>query len=148
MEKLLIKGESGSFIEIIYSEVYGFPENTSYFGGYEVSAKINIKSEGFSLNSDFYTSTGEIYTFFENLKICNKNLSGSTKYISYEDNLEIFISYDNLGHLKINGSFQTNSILNNKLIFEFISDQSYISETLNNFQPIINKYGDNYGIKK
>ena len=92
MEKLLIKGESGSFIEIIYSEVYGFPENTSYFGGYEVSATINIKSEGFSLNSDFYTSTGEIYTFFENLKICNKNLSGSTKYISYEDNLEIFIS--------------------------------------------------------
>ena len=69
MEKLLIKGESGSFIEIIYSEVYGFPENTSYFGGYEVSAKINIKSEGFSLNSDFYTSTGEIYTFFENLKL-------------------------------------------------------------------------------
>ena len=64
------------------------------------------------------------------------------------DDFEEFISYDNLGHLKINGSFQTNSILNNKLIFEFISDQSYISETLKNFQPIINKYGDNYGIKK
>jgi len=148
MEKLLIKGESGSFIEIIYSEVYGFPENTSHFGGYEVSAKINIKSEGFSLNSNFYTSTGEIYAFFENLKICNKNLSGSTKYISYEENLEIFVSYDNLGHVKINGSFHSHSFLNNKLIFELISDQSYISETLNNFQPIINKYGDDNGIKK
>ena len=64
MEKLSIKGESGNFIEIFYLEVYGFPDNTSHFGGYDVLAKINLKSEGFTINSNFYTSTGEIYTFF------------------------------------------------------------------------------------
>ncbi|WP_213188651.1 WapI family immunity protein [Cloacibacterium caeni] len=147
MEKLSIKGESGNFIEIIYLEVYGFPDNTSHFGGYDVLAKINLKSEDFTINSDFYTSTGEIYNFFENLEKCNKNLSGSVKFISCEDNLEFFVSYNNLGHVNINGSFHNHSILNNKLTFELISDQSYISETLKNFQPIIDKYGNNSGIK-
>ena len=147
MESLTIKGENNNFIEIIYSEIFGFPLETSHFGGYDVSAKIKIESEGFSVNSTFYTSTGEIFSFFQKIKDCNKLLFGTAKFISYEDNLELNLIYDNLGHVEINGKYRNNSGLENVLNFEFNSDQSFISQFINDFQSTINKYGDNKGIK-
>ena len=147
MESLIIKGDDCNFIEIIYSEIFGFPSQTSHFGGYDINATINIKSYGFSVNSKFYTSTGEIFSFFEKIKECNEVLSGVAKFKSSEDNLELNLTYDNLGNVKIIGNYRDNSWLENILNFEFNSDQTFICQFIKEFQPTINKYGDNKGIK-
>lgn len=146
MEYLVIKGDNGNSIKIIYAEVYGFPSKTCHFGGYDVRAKVEIKSGGFSVNKDFYTSTGEIYTFFDKVKICNQELKGAAKYASYEEDLEFVLTYDNFGKVAVKGFFKDN-YLKNILNFEFNSDQTYISEFINEFQQTINKYGNNLGIK-
>lgn len=104
MESFTIKGES-DFLTLTFTEVFGFPETTCHWGGYYLRTMIEIKSRGFYVKSVLYTSTGEIYQFFQQLKSNNEKLSGTAKFISYEGNLDFTAVYDNFGHVNIKGRF-------------------------------------------
>ncbi len=69
MESFQLKGDNG-FISIILVKVYGFPERTSYFGGYEAETLIEIKSSNYNVKGNLSTTTGEIYEFYQALKTC------------------------------------------------------------------------------
>ena len=57
------------------------------------------------MKSTLYTSTGEIFEFFQQLKNCNDKLRGTANFRSYEENLEFNAHYDNTGHVNIDGNF-------------------------------------------
>ncbi len=147
MESFTLKGES-DFLTLIISEVFGFPETTCHWGGYDSRALIDIKSRNFYVKSVFYTSTGEIYQLFQQLKSNNEQLCGKTKFISYEGNLEFTLEYNNQGQVNIKGRFSEQNEFENELIFEFNSDQTFILSTINELSLIANKYGGMKGIKK
>lgn len=147
MEKFTIKGNS-DFITVIFEEVFGYPDSTSHFGGYDLRTFIEIKSGNFCVKSSLYTSTGELYEFYQNLKKCNEELTGTANFISYEGNLELIAEYDNLGHVNIKGAFTEQNQYDNELKFEFSSDQTFIKSTVNELGFIADKYGDKKGIKK
>ena len=147
MNNFTIKGDH-NFLSVTFSEVFGFPENTCHWGGYEIKSLIEIKSGPFYLKSIFYTSTGEIYNLFKELKQCNSNLTGTINYVSFEGNLELKINYDNLGHVNVKGTFSEQNDFNNELQFEFLTDQTFISSSLIELEKISDKYGDMKGIKK
>jgi hypothetical protein len=148
MEEFSIIGESGSSIRIIFEEVYGFPESTCHWGGYDVRSRIEIKSGNFAVKSILWTSTGEIYALYEQLMTCNKNLKGEASYTSYEGNIQMNAVYDDLGHVTITGTFSEHNEFDNKLSFEFNSDQSYITSSISQLEKIVMKYGDMKGMKK
>jgi hypothetical protein len=148
MEQFTVHGENGSHITISFEEVYGFPESTCHWGGYDVRTGIKIKSGNFQVDSNLWTSTGEIHGLYESLKSCNADLKGTVTYISYEGNLELKIDYDNMGHAGVSGRFSEQSQLENELRFEFNSDQTYLNSTINELRVIVDKYGDMKGIKK
>ena len=133
---------------LTFEEVYGFPETTCHWGGYDVGAVLEIKSGGFHVKSGLYTSTGEIFEFFQQLKSCNEKLNGTSRYITYEGNLELIAEYDDMGHVNIKGEFSAQNQYYNKLTFEFSSDQTFISIALKDLEVIADKYGDMKGIKK
>jgi hypothetical protein len=147
MEGFEIKGE-GSFITISFEEVYGFPDTTCHWGGYDVRATVEIKSGNFRVRSTLCTSTGELFQFFQQLKACNNKLHGVVNYNSYEGNLNFIATYDKLGHVNIKGAFFEFSHCDNKLIFEFNTDQSFISQTIKELELIATKYGGMLGIKE
>jgi hypothetical protein len=140
--------ENGSdYLKISFAEVLGFPDSTSHFGGYDVRCCIDISSDGFVVkHEDFWTSTGVIYKFFENLSACNKALSGEVNFDTIED-LELKIKYDTLGHASIRGKFDKGGEFGNKLEFEFITDQTFIQNTLRQLSAIVQKYGGMKGVK-
>ena len=96
----------------------------------------------------FLGSEGELFNFFQGLKECNAKLSGTVIYNSYEGNLTINASYDNLGHVNISGSFSEQNQFDNNLEFEFLSDQSFIKYSVDELELIASKYGGMTGIKK
>ena|SRR5690606_5688528 len=145
MESFTLKGENG-YIKIELEQIFDFPNRTCHWGGYDAKAKIEIKSGNFKVNSSFYTSTGEIYLFYKSLKESNTFLSGQIFYKNYEENTLITLTYDNMGHIVIDGTFSEENQFNNKLDFEFNTDQSYIKYTINELENIINKYGGMEGI--
>jgi hypothetical protein len=147
METFTIKNE-GDFVKITFDEVFGFPNTTSHWGGYDTKSTLEIKSGNFKVKSTLWTSTGEIFSFFQKLKDCNTQLAGTAYYSSCEDNLNISASYDNLGHVKISGRYSEQNQFDNELQFEFITDQSFIKYTIDELELVANKYGDNQGVEK
>ncbi|MHC8949121.1 WapI family immunity protein [Sphingobacterium hungaricum] len=146
MESFLLKGENG-YIKVELEQVFDFPNGTSHWGGYDVKTNIEIKSGNFKVNSSFYTSTGEIYLFYNSLKEKNNLLSGQVFYKNYEENTLITLTYDDLGHIVVEGTFSEENQLSNNLDFEFHTDQSYIKYTIKELETIVNKYGGMTGIK-
>jgi len=145
MESFILKGENG-YIKIELEQIFDFPNRTCHWGGYDAKTKIEIKSGNFKVNSSFYTSTGEIYLFYKSLKEKNNLLSGQVFYKNYEENTLITLTYDNMGHIVIEGTFSEENEFSNKLDFEFNTDQSYIKYTINELETIVNKYGGMAGI--
>ncbi len=147
MQEFIFKGGE-NFLKIEIIEVYGFPEQTSHFGGYDIRCDVKIYVDGFSVSSQFYTTTGEIFDLFKKLKECNEKLAGKIDFANYEDELKFSMSYDTLGHVFITGKFEKfNGFAANRLNFEFQSDQSYIQSTLLQLYSIIEQYGGTKGFK-
>ncbi len=146
MDSFTIKGDD-NFITITIEEVYEFPDKTCSWGGYDTRAIIEINSSNFRVKSHLYTSTGEMFVFFQQLKECNSKLTGTAIYQSYEGNLKFTASYDNLGHVSISGEFSKQDILDNRLRFTFNTDQSFIKYTIDELDLIASKYGDMEGVK-
>jgi hypothetical protein len=148
MEEFTIQGGS-DFLKFSLENVYGFPNETGHWGGYDVKSGIEIKSGAFYAKSYFYSSTGEFYQLYERLIKVNELLEGVVYFTNYEENFKFNLSYAINGHVSISGNFYDINSGNhdNRLEFGFESDQSYIQSTLSQLRVIVDKYGGMKGIK-
>ncbi|MDP3912248.1 MAG: hypothetical protein Q8R96_00720 [Bacteroidota bacterium] len=145
MGKFTISGGS-DFIKVTLEKVFGFPDTTCFWGGYDVQARIEIKSGNFGVKSGLWISTGELHDFFQQLNHSYLSLTGDVSLNSYEGNLNLIAAFDGLGHVNITGSFSEQNEFANDLKFEFVSDQTFIRSTLCELEQIVLKYGDAKGI--
>ena len=145
MDSFQLKGDNG-YISLSLIKVYGFPDETSHFGGYEVDASVEIKSSNYHVKGSLSTTTGEIYEFCQELKTCHDAVKGTASYRSYENNLVMQVVYNPQGHTSITGEFREHSWEDNVLKFEITGDQSYFQHALGELQRLVSKYGDNKGI--
>ncbi|SMQ77544.1 hypothetical protein SAMN05444673_2878 [Bacillus sp. OV166] len=147
MNEFKIAGKQG-FIQIELNEVYGFPNETSYLGGYDVKGKINIKSRNYYVkDAEIWFSTGQVYQFFIQLQNCYNELKGSVTFLESENNLKIELNFNRFGQINIQGYFQEVAHQENILHYEFESEQSYLTSTLRQLNSIVEQYGDLKGIK-
>ncbi|MEP6612794.1 MAG: hypothetical protein ABJA76_12940 [Mucilaginibacter sp.] len=146
MDNFTIEGH-GNFVRIRFKRIFGFPDETCHWGGYDTESEIEIKVEDFNVNSTLYLTTGEVFEFYKNLAICNERLKGDVALENYEGDLDLKLRYDITGEVDITGSFSQNHGLI-RLEFEFKTDQSYIQSTLSQLKAIVLKYGDSKGVKK
>ena len=146
MEEFELKGEIG-IITAGIEKTFGFPNETCFKGGYECVVGIEIKVGSYSVKSSFYTSTGELFNFYEKLKTCQSELNGVVEFDSYEKNLELTVKYGS-GKISIWGTYQENIAIDNKLEFEFNSDKSYFKNSVEQLERIFDKYGGMKGVKK
>ena len=146
MGEFELKGQNG-IVRIAIKEVFGFPNNTSHFGGYECILGVEIKVNSYSVKSSFYSTTGELSNFFKKLRKCHIELSGIADFNSCEENLDLIVKYD-FGKVNISGKYQENLAIDNKLEFDFETDQSYLKEGIDKLERITEKYGGLKGVNK
>jgi hypothetical protein len=144
MEEFELKGDKGSLIVRI-NAVFGFPSETSFKGGYDCEVEIEIKVASYFVKSNFSTSTGELFRFYEKLKTCQVRLNGIAEYDSYESNLDLSVKYE-FGRVNISGKYQEVLSTENILEFDFNSDQSYLKRTVDQLKLITEKYGGMKGV--
>ncbi|MDE6597488.1 MAG: hypothetical protein K2K60_02490, partial [Clostridia bacterium] len=145
-----IKGFSGGRIKLEIIEVFGFPNETSFRGGYDIKCNLEIISGMYSMRTNhYYSSTGALYNFYIELLKCYNDLKGvaSYKLKNPENYFDLNVEFDEYG-VNVSGKYQDEPVLKNILIFEFTSDQSYFKEALNDLKKIVLQFGDNRGIKK
>ncbi|MFS0864898.1 hypothetical protein [Fredinandcohnia sp. 179-A 10B2 NHS] len=147
MNEFIIDGKQG-FIKIEFKEVYGFPNETSYLGGYDVKGKIDIKSGNYFVkDAEIWFSTGQVYQFFIELEKCYNELKGRVTFSESGNNLRIELNFNRLGQINIQGCFQEVAHQENILHFELESEQSYLTSTLSKLKSIVDHYGDLKGKK-
>jgi hypothetical protein len=146
MTEIEIKGENG-YLKIQIQKMFGFPESTSPFGGYDTESIIEIKSSNYYIKGLIWITTGDLYSFYKELKNCQEKVKGQANLNSYENNLHSTITYDEFGHAVLRGKFTEKYEEENTLEFELKSDQSYLNSTISELERMIEKYGDNTGIK-
>ena len=148
MISISINGENGDFLKIDTQKIYGYPDTTCPFGGYDTQSSIEIKVSSYNVKGLIWISTGDLYFFYKKLKKCYINLEGESELKSYENNLISTLKFDEYGKIAFTGKFTEKHDGNNTLEFEIISDQSYIKSTISQLEQMIESYGDNTGVKK
>lgn len=144
MSSFTIRGFSG-FLKIEIREVFGFPLETSHYGGYDTKSNLLVESNGFSVTSELWLSTGEIFSLYKELKAAHQQLKGTAKFESSERNLSFTINYFQTGQVSIAGEFRDNNLENNFLKFEISADQSYLNRALAELGQLNEEFGDEYG---
>ena len=145
-DEFILRSDNG-LIHLKINEVFGFPDTTCPWGGYDTKSTIEIISSNYSAKGEVYISTGELYEFYEQLKTCYKTLQGNAELLSYEGNLKMKVSFDGIGHATIKGSYKEHHHEDNELLFELASDQTYIFQAVSGLEDIISVYGNNLGVK-
>ncbi|PSL40922.1 hypothetical protein B0H99_10354 [Planomicrobium soli] len=138
----MIAGKQG-YIRIDLTEVVGFPDETSYLGGFDVKGRVEIKSGNYYVkDAELWFSTGQVYEFFVELQEAYQRLKGCATFLESDNNLNLSLRFNQFGQLNIQGHFQEVSEPENALQFEFESEQSYLISTLQQLQRIVDYYGD------
>ena len=57
-------------------EVFGYPSETSFLGGYDTRTLIDIQLGNYSGKGTVDISTGQLYKFLQELKSCYQSLNG------------------------------------------------------------------------
>lgn len=137
----------GEKIEVFIEEIFGFPENTAYDGGYDFKGTVNICVGSYAVNSGIiYSSTGALYRLLTSLKQCYQSLKGTAKLCHSLENDFIFdLKMTKWGHGVIEGEYQEFPDVNNKLTFEMETDQTCILIAINALQYIETLFGNELG---
>jgi hypothetical protein len=146
-EDQFLIGANDGHIRLQILRLLDYPK-TCFWGGYDTKSFIEIQAQNYSANAEIYISTYEIYKFYIQLNESYKSLKGNAFLKSYEGNLNLNISFNELGHIEINGEFKAEMHSVTKLTFELSGDQSYMLSTLNSLIQIVDKYGNQYGSKQ
>ena len=139
-----IMGNNGmDKIEIIINEMFGFPNETTYEGGYDFKGALIIIAGSYKIHSeDFYSSTGVLHGFNTCLKKCYDTLTGTAKYARmFEEDLKFELRMTNQGHALIDGEFREYPHLPNKLSFQIETDQTCIYNAIIDLRHIEKLFG-------
>jgi hypothetical protein len=143
-DEFYLYAENGN-IYFSIEEVYGFPGQTSAFGGYDTRSSIEIESSNYRVKGSFYITTAELFRFYKQLQECYKTLKGAAVLTNYEGNLKLVVEMDGLGHARITGFFREKLHEENELRFELHTDQTHLAQPVYGLYDIASVYGDERG---
>lgn len=130
-------------IELTISEAPGFPDSTSYEGGYDLICELVIEIGCFHIRHDrLFSATGALYRFADELRNCYDTLSGTAEYkLLLENDLSFQVVMGSGGHAVVTGSFRERPDKNNIFEFEMETDQSCFLPVLQEIEALKKVYG-------
>jgi hypothetical protein len=135
-------------IELTIDEVWGYPHEISYGGGYAAKGTLSIHIGEYAVNNAaHYFTTGELYKFLLQLQYCYNILDGTAVLKNTERELALTCLFNRRGHVLVEGSFQSNPALKNILSFEFSTDQTQIPQILSSLSEVASIFGGNHGVE-
>ena len=127
-------------------EVFGYPSETSFLGGYDTRTLIDIQLGNYSGKGTVDISTGQLYKFLQELKSCYQSLNGIASLKNYEGSFELIFDFDGLGHVKVSGHLREDMSARTELRFELDTDQTRIPQVIYGLEDLVSIYGDEKGV--
>ena len=117
-----------------------YPEILDYWDINWLICTIYIKVPGYIAEFSTYIRTDEFRLFYDEMKRVYDNLSGTARLTTMENGLLIQSKIDKLGHVEWKVETQYPEGTGATLNFDFVSNQSYLNETLSELVDIINNF--------
>lgn len=149
MEIFCLNGCQKEKIQLELIDVLGFPEVTSYEGGYDIICRLLIQVGSYCVNYNrLYSATGALYKFSDELKRCYDKLDGKAEdKLLLENDLSFEVEMVGSGRAIVTGSFQERSDKKNLFSFEMETDQSCFPSVFQGIDMLKDTYGDESGIR-
>lgn len=149
MEIFCLNGYENEKISLQLNEVLGFPDATSYEGGYDIICTLKIDVGCYHARCErYYSATGALYKFANKLKECYINLTGQAEYcLLLENDLVFTVTMTSFGHAVVTGTFQERPDKDSILRFEMETDQSCFLPVIEAINDLKKTYGGMQGIK-
>ncbi len=104
-----------------------------------LTADVFFDYQGFAANFPIYLMLNDIYPFLEELKELNKRLQGQATFRTIEQNVDLVLIGDGLGHIGINGLIRHGNDYNLVTKFEIPSDQTFLPQLISQCEEIIKR---------
>lgn len=126
MEVFCLNGYQDEKIQLELIDVLGFPEATSYEGGYDMICRLVIQIGCCHIDCErLYSATGALQRFSEELKSCYATLKGKAEYrLLLEQDLVFEVEMKGSGHAVVTGQFRERPDRRTVFSFEMETDQS------------------------
>ena len=135
-----LNNDSGDNIELVLTDMYDYPNNTNFGGGYEFCGSFKLQIHSTLLQKmNFYFTTSDLHDFYKELLNCNEKLNGQAKYkpkCNDATPINIEVKYEKNGQCGIKCTYKDCDDIFN---FCFSSNQSYIQQTINELQIFYNQ---------
>lgn len=131
--------ENGSFIRIDLID-YNYPYADLDWDKNWISGIVKVKAGAFSgeFKTDFMTV--DFVSFKNEMEKLYDKLNGIATFYTLENQVEIKIIGDGIGHLKAECKVMDYASIGNKLKFEIDFDQTYIPKLLNQLEKITRRF--------
>lgn len=146
MTAFLLRGDGNDHIGLQITEVYGFPNEIAYGGGYGAQGILDIHSGPYKVYANHYFTTGELYKFYCQLQNNYNNIYGESILQNSDKKLQLKLSIVKTGKVIAIGEFQAYPDSISKLCFEIHSDQTEIAAMLHDLNHVHQIFGDMKGI--
>ena len=135
-----LNNDNDDNIELLLTNTYDYPNNTSFWGGYDFCGTFKLNINGISLQKiDFYFTTSDLHNFYKELLNCNEKLKGQAIYKPKSHDatpIDIKIKYGKQGQCTIECTYKA---YDGNFNFSFTSNQSYIQQAINELQIFYNQ---------
>lgn len=113
-----------------YIKVY----NINFDGADYIDSLLEVRCGDFNYNGKHYPWTTDLKRLLSELEKCQEIISGRASYTTIEHDLAFTMTYDFLGHVKIEGAVTD---YHNKLYFDLGTDQTYIAQTILQLKEVL-----------
>jgi len=143
MEIFCLRGYGSEKILLKLSSVMGFPDSTSYEGGYDILCTLEIDVGCYGVKCEkYYSATGALYRFADQLRSCYETLQGQAEYrLLLEDDLTFTVAMTSKGHAHVTGAFRQRPHVQNVLTFEMETDQTFFPPVIQGIDELKKRYG-------
>ncbi len=112
----------------------------NYYDANWLRASMEIGAGKFVGNVDAAFMTFELLSFAQQLRKVYESLEGVAEFSTMEHQLDLKVTGDGKGHMKVTGQVRDDASFGNRLQFGFDLDQTFIHKSLSELENVISTF--------
>ena len=139
-EQAIVIGSEGGQHVLIRPLWRSHPKETDYWDGNWIESEVKLRVGGFRGSYRASLRAEDFAGFRNELATLTETLSGVARFCTMEEQLELELKGDDMGHVRVNGKALDDAGIGNVLEFTFEIDQTYLPELTRSVESVMSRF--------
>lgn len=113
------------------------PDADDFWDGNWIDSEVELAVGGFRGGYAAYLRSNEFDSFRKGLVEISETLRGEAEFTTMEGQIELRLTTDRVGHIKVTGRAEDQAGIGNRLTFEFEIDQTCLASTIRSLDELL-----------